>query len=106
MARLKFYNDNGKQCLELHDHHTIWSINKEFSLNDYADAICAARLDMQDHFKDLQVYYLGRSGRHVCVDDTPVNRRRYHVLVEYAKKLEQGVIYYFNNEYEMEDEEE
>ncbi len=106
MTSFKFYNDNGRQYLELHDHHTIWAINKPFGLDDYADAICSARLDMQSHFKDLKVYYLGRSGRHVCVDDTPVNRRRYHVLVEYAKKLEQGVIDYFNNEYEMEDEEE
>lgn len=98
----KFYDG----YLELHDHHTIWDINKEFSYNDYADAICSARLDMQEHFKDLKVYYLGRSGRHVCVDDTPVNRRRYHVLVEYAKKAEQKVIDFFNNEYEIEDEEE
>ena len=98
----KFYDG----YLELHDHHTIWSINKEFSYNDYADMICCARLDMQEHFKDLKVYYLGRSGRHVCVDDTPVNRRRYQVLVEYAKKAEQSVIDYFNNEYEYEPEDE
>jgi hypothetical protein len=103
---MKFYTDGGQQYLELHDHHTIWNINKRFSLNDYADAICFARLDMQSYFKDLKVYYLGRSGRHVCVDDTPVNRGRYHVLVEYAKKMEQTVIDFFNNEYEFEPEEE
>jgi hypothetical protein len=97
----KFYEG----YLQLHDNHTICSINKPFSYNDYADMICCARLDMQDHFKGLKVYYLGRSDRHVCVEDTPVNRRRYHVLVEYAKKKEQDVIDYFNNEYEMEDEE-
>ena len=101
----KFYIDGSNQYLELHDHHTIWSINKEFSYNDYADAICCARMDMESHFKNLKVYYLGRSGRHVCVEDTPVNRRRYQVLVECAKKMEQKVIDYFNNEYEMEDEE-
>jgi hypothetical protein len=102
MTQFKFYDG----YLELHDHHTIWDINKEFSYNDYADAICAAKLDMQERFKDLQMYYLGRSGRHVCVDNTPLNRRRYHVLVEYAKQLEQRVIDYFNNEYEYEPEEE
>ena len=97
----KFYDG----YLELHNHRTIWSINKPFGLDDYADQICLAKLDMQEHFKDLQVYYLGRSGRHVCVEDTQVNRRRYHVLVEYAKKMEQNVIDYFNNEYELEEEE-
>ena len=102
---MKFYIDGSIQYLELHDHHTIWDIDKEFSYNDYADAICCARMDMESHFKDLKVYYLGRSGRHVCVDDTPVNRRRYQVLVEHAKKLEQKIIDFFNNEYEMEDEE-
>lgn len=103
---MKFYIDNNKQYLELHDHHTIWSINKEFGCNAYSDAICCARMDMESYFKDLKVYYLGRSGRHVCVEDTPVNRRRYQVLVEYAEKMEQKVIDYFNNEYEYESEDE
>jgi hypothetical protein len=106
MAEFKFYHEwHGDRYLELHDHHTIWKINKDFSLDDYADAVCLCRLEMQNHFKDLIIHQLGRSGRHICVDDTPVNRRRYRHLVAYAEKLERKIIDYFNNEYELENEE-
>lgn len=101
MENLKFYHYEGVQYLELHDNRTLNYINKPFSYNDYADAICAARLHMNEHF-GLNVYYLGRSGRHVCVDDTPANRDRYNSLVEHAIKWEREIIDYFNNEYEYE----
>jgi hypothetical protein len=60
---------------------------------------------MEQHFKDLKVYALGRSGRHICVEDTPINRRRYKHLVAYAEKLEQELVNYFNNFYVMNEEE-
>ena len=98
MTNFKFYDGD----LELHDNHTMWNINKHFHWEDYENAVHLACIDMERHYKDLEIYLLGRSGRHVCVKDTPVNRRRYQQLVEYAKKAEQEIIDYFNNEYEME----
>lgn len=103
MSEFKFYQEwHGKSYLELHDNHTIWNINKDFRWEVYEDQVRWACFEMEKHYKNLEIYLLGRSGRHVCVEDTPTNRRRYQQLVEYAKKSEQELIDYFNNEYETE----
>lgn len=103
MEKFKFYHEyHGDRYLELHDHHTIWAINKPFNESDYEEEVSICLWNLEQHFKNLKVYALGRSGRHICVDDTPVNRRRYKHLVTYAEKLEQWLINYFNNFYEME----
>lgn len=99
MKNFKLYDG----YLELHDNHTLWSINKDFDYEYYENVVYWACTEMERHYKDITIYLLGRSGRHVCVEDTPVNRRRYPRLVKYAKKLEQEIIDYFNNEYELED---
>ena len=98
MADFKFYDG----YLELHDNHTMWNINKHFHWEDYESVVHLACIDMERHYKDLEILLLGRSGRHVCVEDTLINRRRYQHLVDYAKKVEQEIIHYFNNEYKME----
>ena len=104
MTNFKFYHDwGGGVYLELHDHHTLWKIHKEFDLNDYEAEVFLLILELENHFKDLDVVQLGRSGRHICVEDTPVNRRRYKHLVAYAERLEQELIDYFNNYYVMEE---
>lgn len=104
MADVKFYHEwNGDKYLQLHDNHTIWKINKDFKWDDYNEEVYLCKLNMEQYFKDLTIYQLGRSGRHICVEDTPINRRRYKHLVAYAEKLEQELIEYFNNEYEMEE---
>ena len=106
MAEFKFYHEwNGNRYLELHDHHTVWRINKDFLWDDYNDTVRLCTLDMEQHFKGLTIHLIGRGGRHVCVEDMPINRRRYKHLVVYAEKLEQKLIDYFNNEYEMDEEE-
>ncbi len=51
---------------------------------------------LEEHFKDLTVYCEGRSGRHICIDDTPINRRRFSAVQEYALRLEKAVIQYCN----------
>ena len=105
MVEFKFYHEwHGDRYLELHNHHTIWKINKPFDEWDYALEVDLCLWDMEQHFKDLKVYALGRSGRHICVEDTPINRRRYKHLVAYAEKLEQWLINYFNNDYDMKEE--
>ena len=106
MTEFKFYHEwHGDRYLELHDHHTIWEINKPFNECDYDDQVSICLWNLEQHFKDLKVYTLGRSGRHICVDDTPINRRRYKHLVSYAEKLEKWLIEYFNNFYDMNEEE-
>lgn len=48
MTEFKFYHEwNGDRYLELHDHHTIWKINKPFNESDYEDevSICLWNLE-------------------------------------------------------------
>lgn len=104
MTSYKFYREwNGDDLyLELHDHHTLWKIHEKFNENRYYDEVDIAIMEIEQHFKNLKIFCLGRSGRHVCVEDTPINRRRYNHLVTYAEKLEQEIIDYFNNEHKGE----
>lgn len=103
MANYKFYdNYNDGRYLELHDNHTLWKISVDVPEKRYNDEIELLIWDMERHYKDLKVFMLGRSGRHICVEDTPANRRRYRHLVSYAEKLEQEIVDYFNNEYKGE----
>lgn len=101
----KFYDagNDGGILLELHSERTINKIDKNFLAMDYEEKIEEAIFIMESHFKNLEVLIRGRGGRHICVKDTPVNRRRYNNLVIFAKKLEQNLVNYFNNEYVMEE---
>lgn len=99
MKNFKFYKEwNGNTYLELHCNHTLWKINKPFNFENYEFEVLNAIFTMKNHFKDLEVLQLGRSGRHICVLDTPTNRKRYKSLVQYAEQLEQNIIDYFNKE--------
>lgn len=93
-----YYGEDGEHYLELHDSHTLWDINCEsFDCDEYEFIVSQAIKTMEEKHKNLKVYLLGRSGRHVCVEDSPVNRRRYQSLVNTAIKQEQWVIDWFNN---------
>lgn len=94
-----FYHEwRGHNYLQLHDHHTLWDINCEnLDWDEYEFIVSQAIRAMEEKHKNLKVYLLGRSGRHVCVEDTPVNRRRYQSLVNTAMEQEQWVIDWFNN---------
>lgn len=44
-----------------------------------------------------EIYLLGRSGRHVCVEDDVENALRYEYLQDWANRLEQDIIFRMNN---------
>lgn len=49
-----------------------------------------------EHRAKTEVFLLGRSGRHVCVEDTPENSRRYQHLKQLALQIERTVIADYN----------
>ena len=68
--------------LELTAEHVYWKFyNPRFTDDPCFEDIY--RMMVQDEIDDFKkkfgqdIYLLGRSGRHVCVDDTPENRERY-----------------------------
>lgn len=85
--------------LELHDHHTYWQIdNPRLSSMEPVYMLTDMYLEiLQKSFKNLKVYAVGRSARHICIDDTPVNRRRYQKIQDAALLLEQDFIRAINN---------
>ena len=99
----------GNKYLQLMDNHTLWKFNninydilteeekekasiyQSFDVT-YADILEIMTQKFESHFKNVELFCLGRSGRHICVEDTAINRRRYHNLCNYAEKLEQELI--------------
>lgn len=71
--------------LELSDKHVMWEFdNRNFTENSGFDDIYY--LMVQEELKvfkeetGVEISLLGRSGRHICIDDTPENRERYYEL--------------------------
>lgn len=84
------YTDHGTTYLELHARRApLGPYVGEFSEeNDpkgygYNSAVENAVQEFAlEH--DVELYLLGRSGQHVCIDDTPQNRKRYTRLQKAA----------------------
>lgn len=95
---IKTYKDfNGPVYLELHDRHVWWEIDS-FEGNEYElECIVDAYIhELEQSYKNLEVFCLGRSGRHVCIFNTPVNRRRYYAVQAKAEKLTDEMIQTLN----------
>lgn len=78
-SEIKLYTHDQKvPLLELSDNHTWWEINNPLVTDDIFDFYVDFYLELvRSHYKDLEIGLYGRSGRHVCIKDTPKNRRRY-----------------------------
>lgn len=61
----------------------------------YTDLVWWAIYEFE-HRTNTEVFLLGRSGRHVCVEDTPENSRRYQHLKRLALRIERQVIADYN----------
>ncbi len=76
---MKFYVDGNRQYLELHALRAPVGNYKTMSESRYETKLFEAIADF-DVEHDTQTYELGRSGRHICIEDTPENRARYDEL--------------------------
>lgn len=91
------HENHGPRYIELSDNHTLWNIeNDKFPNDDYAAE--EYNMQVQDAFDDfksetgVELYSLGRSGRHICVELNYDNALRYDELVAKQQELEQRVI--------------
>lgn len=99
----KYYSEEfRREMLELSDRHIDWDFGAALP-NSKIDAAQAEHRytmaktmyteDFENHYH-VKVWFCGRSGRHVCVEDTAENRRKYAVMsnaVELMQKLIVGV---------------
>lgn len=79
---MNIYHDGGTVYLELHAMRApVGCYLPEFAGNpDAYDSVCGISLLEFEQDHDVTIYLLGRSGRHVCIADTPDNRARYDEL--------------------------
>jgi hypothetical protein len=91
-TELPLYYDGGQEYLQLHDNRTLWKVtNKKFTDEDWqilSDSVV-------ERFKNttrVDLYLLGRSGRHACVENTEENRKQYKSLKRRALTLEKWFI--------------
>jgi hypothetical protein len=83
------YDDTDGVFLELHAHRTY---NYSELTPDQFHRIVNMATEYFLERTGQTVYLLGRSGRHVCVEDTLENRANYEQLREHALVLEQWVL--------------
>lgn len=103
---IEYYSEGGygSEYIQLSDNHTLWQIDglENATSEDYTDFDDLYELLVDqacDKFKEktgVEIYCLGRSGRHICVEDTPQNRRRYRSLCNAQSKLENWVVNEYN----------
>jgi len=103
MVGAEVYWSGGKWYLQLHDNHTMWEIDvgeddlsgEELS-RMYEFLVNNAIVDFKSE-TGVEVYLLGRSGRHVCVDYNLDNLIDYDRLKNTALGLEKEVINNINS---------
>jgi hypothetical protein len=87
--------------LELHRERVEWQLDNPRLADDewaifWGDIVREAIADFE-RITHTEVYLLGRSGRHVCVADTPENSRRYDYLQRVALRLKEQCVTEFNS---------
>lgn len=89
---LPLYDNDGIFYIELSDNHTLWNINNDDLSGDAYNELVADAVDEFENMTGTDVFLLGRSGRHVCVDLNIDNIKNYDKLIDIQDKLENDVI--------------
>jgi hypothetical protein len=89
------YNQN-TPYLELHQNRTSWKLDNPAKDDEEFNILVQLAANEFESKTGVTIFFLGRSGRHICIEDTPENSKRYRNLQRLAFKLEQSVIDEFN----------
>lgn len=108
-SELYYARDAGKALLQLHDEHTLWKVDNDAVLEDGGDTYGLIVRDLCEAFEGetgVPVGCWGRMGRHVCVEDTPMNRLNFHRLRKLALEFEKECVRVCNEWKPLEGEDE
>ena len=87
-----YYSDGlRKDVLQLSDDHIMWKFQNDINPNEYY-MIIDYYAEIFEKIFNTPLYYCGRSGRHVCVDDTPRNRRMYGKMIEWVENAQREIV--------------
>ena len=95
LPRYREWNDN-TEYLELHANRTARRLDNECATEDDWYSIVEPTIEVLQGVIGTPVYLLGRSGRHVCIEDNVRNRLNYWNWRRYALLYEQDAINEFN----------
>ena len=97
---VKLYNDSDGSgiYLELSDNHTMYDLNDNGKSEEEWYSIIDSKSVEFENETDVPLKFLGRSGRHVCVDLNLKNIINYNELKEVQERLEKEAIAEFNDE--------
>ena len=90
------YTDAGTPYLELHDNRTMWKLQREELFGEEFYEAVSRAIQEFELITGVELYCLGRSGRHICVEDTEENRENYEYLKSEALRLEAIMIDQWN----------
>ena len=102
-SNAEFYSGDDGTYLELSDNHTLWEINSSIDEEEYVQLVDTACEEFKNE-TGVDLYLLGRSGRHACVEINFDNFKRYDELKTAQRKWEKWVIDEANK-YEGEEDE-
>ena len=96
---VKLYNDSEGSgvYLELNDNHTMYDLNDNGKSEEEWYSIVKSKEVEFENETDVPLKFLGRSGRHVCVDLNLENIINYDKLKEVQERLEKEAVAEFNN---------
>ena len=95
--KVYYSEDFRKNMLELSDRHVLWDIVCDnFDEDLYWISVESAARRFMTQF-GVPVYIVGRSGRHVVVEDNCENRKWYCRMVEYVREKQDELIEEWNN---------
>lgn len=83
-------------CLELNKNHTFWKLDTDKSETEIY-IILEDKLAEFEQKSGVEIFALGRSGRHICIENTFENALNYYKLKDLQEKLEEEFIEQVNN---------
>lgn len=87
---------NGKAYLQLHANRTVWKLKVDVDSFEYSCKV-QQKINKFEDQTGIELYLLGRSGRHVCVEINSTNIRRYQELRKKALELEKELVNEIND---------
>lgn len=99
LNNIKLYNDSDGSgvYLELSDNHTMYDLNDNGKSEEEWYSIVKSKEVEFENETDVPLKFLGRSGRHVCVDLNLENIINYDKLKEVQERLEDEAVAEFNS---------
>lgn len=93
-----YYDDKlRKDMLQLSDERLLWKIENDNFDETKWNLYCQDLVDSFEETYNTEIYLLGRSGRHVCVDNTVENKLRFYDMQKTVEDMQKELVYEFSN---------